>query len=305
MSEQFEMVAWPDLETPVLVVALGGWIDAGNGAQAAMELLDIQLDAQVSVRFDGDTFIDYRARRPTMRLIEGINAALVWPEIVLKSAKDRQGHGVLLLMGAEPDTSWHRFADIVASLAIDLDVRMMVGLGAYPYAAPHTRPSRLSVTASSPDLAAGMAVQRSTLDVPAGIESVLEQALADKGIPTIGLWAQVPHYVANVPYPAASLALLEGLSQLTGVVTDQAGLQAAARDHQQRLDELVANSEEHTTMVRQLEQAWQLEAAEAAAQAGGADGSEPLSGFGLQADNLPSGDDLAAELERFLRDQGR
>jgi hypothetical protein len=293
------MIEWPDLEAPVLIVGLSGWIDAGNGAGTAIEVLDAELSARTAVRFDGDTFIDYRARRPTMQLREGINTNLIWPEIVLKAGTDRVGNGVLLLAGTEPDSNWRQFADAVAALASELDVRMMVGLGAYPYTAPHTRPSRLAVSMSSAELGTGLQVERSSVDVPAGIEAVLEQRLAEVGVPTIGLWAQVPHYVANVPYPGATLALLDGLGQVAGVVSDAVEVRRAADEHRQRLDELVANSSEHTSMVRQLEAVWDAEAAEQA----GVSSTPNLGSF--PQGPLPSGDELAAELERFLRDQGR
>ncbi len=299
MSAPYEMVEWPDLEAPVLIVALSGWIDAGNGAATALEVLDGELSARTAVRFDGDTFIDYRARRPTMQLRDGVNVNLVWPEIVMKAGTDRLGNGVLLLAGSEPDSNWHQFADAVAGLATELEVRMMVGLGAYPFTAPHTRPSRLAVSLSSADLGTGLHVQRSSVDVPAGIEAVLEHRLAEVGVPTIGLWAQVPHYVANVPYPGATLALLDGLGQVAGVVSDAVEVRRAADEHRQRLDELVANSAEHTAMVRQLEAVWDAEAAEQA----GVTSTPNLGSFPVGP--LPSGDELAAELERFLRDQGR
>jgi hypothetical protein len=168
---------------------------------------------------------------------------------------------------------------------------MMVGLGAYPFATPHSRPTRVSITAATPELAASLPYLKNSVDVPAGIEAALEKRFARLGVPALGLWAQVPHYVSNFPYPAASVALLGALSDVAGVTTDAVAMRNEAVAHRQRLDELVANSEEHVAMVRQLEQAFDAEAAD----------ESGTMGLGT----LPTGDELAAELERFLRDQGQ
>ena len=171
-----------------------------------------------------------------------------------------------------------------------LGTRMMVGLGAYPFATPHSRPSRLSITANSAEVAGGLPYLRNSIDVPAGIEAALERRFAEIGVPAVGLWAQVPHYVSNVPYPGASVALLDGLSDVAGVVTEGVALRNDAAAHRARLDELVKQSDEHIAMVRQLEAAYDAASSEASAT-------------GLLGP-LPTGDELAAELERFLRDQG-
>jgi proteasome assembly chaperone (PAC2) family protein len=276
-------------QSPVLVTALAGWIDAGAAAGAAMAVLEAELGATPFVTFDPDTFIDYRARRPVLQLRDGVNTELLWPEIhVLAARAGRQD--VLLLSGHEPDSAWRLFCEAVATLAGEAGVRMMVGMGAYPFATPHSRPSRLSITASTPELAQSLPYGRNSVDVPAGIEAALERRFADLGVPAVGLWAQVPHYVANFPYPAASVALLSGLAELTGITTEAASLRGEAMTHRRRLDELVANSEDHVALVRQLEAAYDAETGEPGA----------TTAFGP----LPSGDELAAELERFLRDQG-
>jgi hypothetical protein len=280
----------PDLDDPVLVVMLQGWIDAGAAAASAMTLLDAAVGARPIVTFDADTFIDFRARRPVMELRDGVNTGLVWPDISLRAGKDAAGQDVLLLLGFEPDAQWHLFCDTVVGLAVDLGVRMVVGLGAYPFASPHTRPSRLSITASTPELAASLPYLRSSVDVPAGVEAALERRFADAGVPAVGLWAQVPHYVANMAYPAASVTLLTGLHEVAGVVTDTSDLRDEAAAVRARLDELVAGNPEHVAMLRQMEAAHDEEAA-----------AEPP----IQPGDLPSGDELAAELERFLREQGK
>ena len=290
MSEPVTVHEQPELDEPVLVTMLVGWIDAGAAAATAMSVLENELAARPVATFDADTFIDYRARRPTMMLRDGVNTELVWPDTRLLAGRDSAGHDVLLLTGHEPDANWRLFIDRAADMAVDLGTRMMVGLGAYPFATPHSRPSRLSITANSAEVAGTLPYLRNSIDVPAGIEAALERRFAEIGVPAVGLWAQVPHYVSNVPYPGGSVALLEGLSEVAGVVTEGVALRNDAASHRTRLDELVKQSEEHTAMVRQLEGAYDAAA------------SEP-SPRGLLGP-LPTGDELAAELERFLRDQG-
>jgi hypothetical protein len=291
MTVPYELHAEPELHEPVLVTMLLGWIDAGAAAAGAMSVLETELAARPVATFDADTFIDYRARRPTLQLREGVNTELIWPETRLLAGRDTAGHDVLLLSGHEPDSNWHLFSDAASKLAIDFGTRMMVGLGAYPFATPHSRPSRLSMTAATKEVAASLPYLRNSVDVPAGIEAVLERRFGNAGVPAVGLWAQVPHYVSNVPYPAASMALLDGLKEVSGIVTEGANVRNEATSHRARLDELVAGSADHVAMVRQLEEAYDLEASRTPS------GDEPLG-------PLPTGDEIAAELERFLRGEG-
>jgi hypothetical protein len=289
VTAPFVLHEQPQLDDPVLVVMLLGWIDAGTAGATAMGVLQGELAGRRIATFDGDTFIDYRARRPLLQLREGVNTNLVWPELRLDAARDPEGHDVLLLTGHEPDMAWHLFCDAMVGLAADLGVRKAVGLGAYPFAAPHTRPSRLSITAATPEVAATVPYLRNSVDVPAGIEAALERRFAEADIPALGLWAQVPHYVANYPYPAAAVSLLQGLREVAGVSVSGTALADEATAHRQQLDTLVANSDEHVTMVHQLEQVYDAESE-----------SQPdISG------PLPTGDELAAELERYLREQGK
>ena len=284
---------WPEPASPVLVMMLAGWIDAGAAAATAVAALDVQVGARTIVTFDPDTFIDYRARRPIMELRDGVNTRLVWPDVVLKHGRDAAGHDVLLLTGNEPDANWRRFCTAVAELSAELGVQKVVGLGAYPYGTPHTRPSRLSVSCSGPEVAAQLPFLKNSVDVPGGIAAAIERTLGDAGVDVIGLWAQVPHYVANLPYPSASVALLDGLATVTGVQCDLGGLRADAAGHGARLDELVAGNADHVAMLGQLEAAYDHEVRAALPPA------PPIT-----HSDLPSADELAAELEKFLREQG-
>jgi predicted ATP-grasp superfamily ATP-dependent carboligase len=280
-----EVVRWPDVTDPILVVALEGWIDAGIGAAAAMAHLLQEMDTTLVATFDSEELIDYRSRRPVMHLVEGVNSGLTWPSIELRHGVDVDGNDVLLLAGAEPDARWRAFTDEVVDLAGQLGVGLVVGLGAYPAPVPHTRASRISTSATSAELAARVGQLAGTLDVPAGVQAAIERRCAEEGLPNVGIWAQVPHYAAAMPYPGASLALLEGLERAARVRVDADGLREADRLLRQRLDALVADNAEHLAMVRQLEEHY--------------DESAELLG------PVPSGDDLAAEVERYLRDLGR
>jgi len=280
----FERLADVELDEPVLVMGMEGWIDAGLGGAAAMATLVEQVPNQVIARFDTDLLLDQRARRPVLRIVDGVTSPLTWPEIELRAGEDRAGKSVLLLVGPEPDMRWKSFTSTVVSLATEMGVRLAVGLGAFPAPVPHTRPTRLASTATTEELATKVGFVPGTIDVPAGIHAALERGFADAGVPAVGLWARVPHYAAAMPYPAASAALIEGLASVAALELHAGDLQAAAAVTTQRIDELIANSEEHTAMVQQLEA--QIDAAE----------ETPF-----DIGNLPSGDQIAAELERFLR----
>jgi len=185
---------WPDrLERPVLVLGMEGWIDAGGGAGTAASVLVNALHSETLATFDSDLLLDQRARRPMMRVENGVNTGLSWPEIELRFGADPSGRGVLVLVGAEPDMRWHQFTGEVLAVGNRLGVELVVGLGAFPAPVPHTRPIRLAATASTPELAAKVGFLPATIDVPAGIHASLEQAFATAGIPAVGVWARVPH----------------------------------------------------------------------------------------------------------------
>jgi proteasome assembly chaperone (PAC2) family protein len=284
MADLYELLDRPTLDNPLLVVTLEGWIDAGLGAAAALAALLGSMPTELVASFDADDLLDHRARRPVMRIIDGVNSALMWPEIQLRVGRSASGRDVLFLVGPEPDHKWRAFAMAVAELAGAFAVELVVGLGAFPAPAPHTRPARLVATATSAELASQVGYLPGAIDVPAGVQAALERQFAELGVPAVGLWARVPHYAAAMPYPEASAVLLEGLDRLTGVHVDTSDLREAAVGTRARLDELVANSEEHAALLGQLEA--QVDA----------EGDRPLG-------TIPSGDELAAELERYLREE--
>jgi predicted ATP-grasp superfamily ATP-dependent carboligase len=277
--------SWPTVERPVMVVCLEGWIDAGLAASAAVAHLLSSMPHDLVATFDADELIDYRARRPTLRIVNGVDEDLRWPEIRLHAATNRTGRTVLILAGPEPDMRWQRFNAEVVALASRLEVEKVIGLGAFPAPVPHTRPVRLVGTSTNAQLAAEVGFLPAGIEVPSGDQGTLEVAFGQASIPAVGLWARVPHYVAAMPYPAASAALLDELARLADIEIDTGALRVAAATTDQQIAALISGSEEHTALVRQLEEQHDREVPTGNA------------GFG----NLPSGDEIAAELERFLR----
>jgi predicted ATP-grasp superfamily ATP-dependent carboligase len=285
MSPLARLHSWPELDRPVLVVGLEGWIDAGQAAATAMSALRKGMPHELLATFDSDELIDHRARRPVLRIVNGVETDLRWPELRLEVATNSTGRSVLLLSGPEPDMRWHQFTDEVMALAARLGVEMVVGLGAFPAPVPHTRPVRLAATSTDAELAGRVGYMPATIDVPAGAQGALEYAFGAAGQPSIGLWARVPHYASALPYPAAAAALLDELAQLASLELDTSALHTAAVATATQIEALISGSDEHVELVRQLEEQHDTEQGPAAIEFG----------------ELPSGDELAAELERFLR----
>jgi len=278
-------LADPELNEPVLVIALEGWIDAGLGASNAIGTMLDTIYTEVLATFDTEYFIDQRARRPIARIVDGITTELTWPEIQIRFGRDGDGADILFLVGPEPDFHWSDFVDVVTDAAGRFDVRLVVGLGAFPAPTPHTRPVRIIGTApaTSANLLTRVGTVSGELEVPAGISSALELGFSEVDMEIVTLWARVPHYVASMPYPQASAALIDGLASIAGLTLDAGSLRASAEEARQRVDDLITNNPDHTTMVAQLEEA-----------------ADEVEGVSL-GDELPSGDELAAELEKFLR----
>lgn len=284
MSSLYELHSHRPLESPVLLLATESWVDAGLGAQTAIAHILETIPTEVLATFNADEFIDFRSRRPTVRISDGVVDNLSWPEIQLRAGQDTAGRSVLVLVGPEPDMAWHAFVRAVVGLATQLGVRLVVGLGAYAAPVPHTRPVSLMAIATMAELAAQVGVVPGTAETPAGIQTALQEGFAAAGVPAIGVWARVPHYLAAIPYPAASAALVDALAAVAGLELDAGELHAAAESMLSQIDETISNSGEYRALVRRLEAAFDGEV------------TTPPDFTGL-----PSGDELAAELERFLR----
>ena len=283
------LVDEPMLHEPLLVVMLTGWINAADTDATTANALSKECETSPILRFDDDTFIDFRARRPVMELRDGINTDLVWSTIELRAGRSSSGRDVLVLTGPEPDMAWHRFARAVSDISVELGVTKMVAFGAYPFAAPHTRTPRLSCSSPSTEVLANVTFARSSVDVPAGMAAALEHALHARRIPTLGLWVQVPHYVVAMPYPAASVALLDGLTEVTGIEVSAADLRTAVGQQRERIDASIDGNADHLGMLRQLEELYDASI----------DG-EVNPGPAME---MRSGDEIADEIQAFLRDQ--
>lgn len=273
-----------DLADPVLVVALDGWVDAGYGMRNATEIMVEEDDAVLVASFDADLLVDHRARRPTMTVRDGRVDDISWPAIVLQQVSDLDQHPFLVLHGPEPDFRWQAFCAAVDELVQSLGVFRVVSLGAYPAAVPHTRPVRLSATGTSQDLIERFGAPAGTLEVPAGISAALAKRFEAAGLETVSVWAQVPHYASGSPFPAATAALFQGLRAVADLRFDPAPLIAEGLEVSRRLDTMIAQNSSHKRLLGQLENAYDAS-------------------MGEQNEEIPTGDELAEELERFLRDQ--
>lgn len=252
-DDLYELHGVPEMHEPVLVLALDGLNDAGLGLSGAMQHLLETIETTVVASFDTEALVDYRSRRPLLHLRNGVVQGLTWPTIELRHGRDAAGRDMLLLVGGEPDARWQAFATTVADLATRFEAKLGIGLGAFPAAVPHTRRGRIATSAATPELANRVGERHSTLDVAAGAQAVVELACADAGIPTTGIWAQVPHYAAGGAYPAAAVLLLETAADLGPLDLDLGGLRDAAEEVRARLDVLVSEDPQHGMMVAQLE----------------------------------------------------
>lgn len=273
-----------DLADPVLVIALDGWVDAGFGMRNATEIMVKEDDAALVASFDADLLVDHRARRPTMTVRDGRVDDISWPAIVLEQVSDLDLRPFLVLHGPEPDFRWQAFCTAVGELVQRLGVSRVVSLGAYPAAVPHTRPVRLSATGTSQDLIERFGSPAGTLEVPAGISAALAKRFEAAGLETVSVWAQVPHYASGSPFPAATAALFQGLRAVADLRFDPAPLIAEGLEVSRRLDTMIAQNAGHKRLLGQLESAYDAS-------------------MGEQSEEIPTGDELAEELERFLRDQ--
>lgn len=279
---------------PALVVAFDGWTDAGAGGTGAAEHLLERYPAQRIGRFDPDGLFDYRDRRPELEIDRGRLRQVRWPELTVRHLAPTSGPDILLLTGPEPDLGWRAIADDLKELADMLGVRRYVGLGSVPGPLPHTRPVQLVCTSNDEALLERLGAPHEQMVVPASAQVALEAELGTHGLTTLGMWVRIPHYVAG-PYPEASRALLERLSAHLGTAVDLTELDADIEANRRRLDVAATSSDEVREHVAQLERLYD---AQSVGETGplGIDRGRPLTEV-----EVPTGDELAAEIERFLR----
>ena len=277
----------PDgLRAPALVCAFKGWNDAADAASSAITFVGSALGAKRFATIDPEEFYDFQATRPRVKLVDGEAREIVWPAVELYEARvPRAPRDLILLSGSEPSFRWRTFSSLITELAEVLGTQLVVTLGALLADVPHTR--SISVTALSSDrsLIARLGLSPSSYEGPTGIVGVLHAACQQAGLPSASLWAAVPHYIAATPNPKAALALVRKLEGLVGVAVDASELEHAASDYERQVNAAVQSDPDVQAFVERLEQA-----------------------AGSEADDetgpLPSGETIARDLQRFLRQRG-
>jgi proteasome assembly chaperone (PAC2) family protein len=284
MADELLWERHPQLERPVLVAAFRGWNDGGNGASLAVGYLARVWGARRFAEIDAEGFFDFQSTRPQVTLIDGVSRRIDWPETVFYHARPEGfDRDVVLLLGVEPNYRWRTFAELVSALAQELGVEMAITMGSLLADVPHTRPAPVTGSANDPTLIEQLGLSASRYEGPTGIVGVLHDACARDGLPSASLWAAVPHYVQLTPSPRAAKALVERLATLLGLTIDVTELEAASDSYAQQVSDAVAVDPETQAYVEELEQR--------------------VDELEDDDSHLPSGDALAAELTRYLRER--
>jgi proteasome assembly chaperone (PAC2) family protein len=277
----------PDpLRAPALVCAFKGWNDAADAASTALTFVGSTLGAQRFAKIDPEEFYDFQSARPQVELVDGETRQIVWPEVEIYEARvPRAPRDLILLVGTEPSMRWRTFTKVIVELAEALGTQLVVTLGALLADVPHSRPVSVTGLASDPVLISRLGLSRSSYEGPTGIIGVLHAACQQDGLPSASLWAAVPHYVAATPNPKASLALVRKLEGLLGVVVDASELEAAATEYERQVNAAVQSDPDVQAFVERLEQA-------------------VTDDIDDDPGPLPSGETIARDLQRFLRQRG-
>lgn len=293
-ADLYRIEAEPSAPTaPVLVHALTGFVDAGQAGHVAVAHLLENLEHRVLATFDVDQLMDYRSRRPKM-IFDGDHwAGYEQPELVLHEVRDSAGTTFLLLAGPEPDLQWERFTDAVQELVERFGVGLTVGLGAVPMAVPHTRPVTVTAHATRRELISGYQPWFGTMEIPGHAGALMELRLGQAGHDAMGFVVHVPHYLARIEYPESARGLLDHLARNSGLDLPVEALRPAALRVLATVDEQVASSPASMSVVAGLE-------AQFDAVTGESDRRPLLSS---EAEPLPTGDEIAAEIEQFLAEQ--
>ncbi len=266
----------------MLIAAFEGWNDAAEAATTAARYLRDRWGARPFASIDPEEFYDFSSTRPQVKLAEEFTREIVWPANQLSAASlPSEQHDVVMLIGTEPQLRWRTFCAEVVGLATELEVEFVVTLGALLADVAHTRPVKVTGTAASPELIQRLGLQRSRYEGPTGIVGVLHDAFRRAQLPSASLWAAVPHYVGGTPSPKAALALVERAARIVEVPVVTADLSQLAVDYERQVSEVVQSDEDVAAYVSRLEETADAE--------------------GLE---LTSGEELAAEVQRFLREQG-
>jgi len=283
----------PTLRRPVLIAAFEGWSDAGDGASTAARYLADAWNARQFATIDPEEFYDFSETRPLVRLTEGMARRIDWPSPELSAAAlPGSGRDIVFLRAAEPQLKWRTYCSTVVGVAAELGVELAVTLGALLAGVPHTRPVRVTGTAGDRRLVQELGLRQSRYEGPTGIVGVLHDAFRQADIPSASLWATVPHYVAQTPSPKATLALVRRTATLLGTGIETVDLEIAAASYERQVTDVVETDDEVSAYVHRLEEA---------DDTGELDDDQDSS---VDPGDVPGGDAIAAEAERFLRDHG-
>ncbi len=281
-----------ELSAPVLLFAIGGFVDAGHAGRLAADHLLAELEHRVLARFDLDQFYDYRARRPIMTFAVDHWESYDEPTLELHLVKDLDSRGFLMLVGPEPDVQWERFVAAVVQLVERYAVRLAVGVHAIPMAVPHTRPTGITAHATSPELVHEYVPWVDRVQVPGHMTGLLEFRLGQAGHAAAGFAVHVPHYLAQNEYPTAAQALVDAVARLASLRLPSDSLAAAGEQVRSAVAEQVADQPEVAAVVRALEEQYDAFV-----------GARGRSLLASDTAGLPTGDELGAELERFLAEE--
>jgi proteasome assembly chaperone (PAC2) family protein len=282
-NDELRVESLPELRRPVLIASFKGWNDGGHGASMAGTFLSKAWKAERFADIDPELFFDFGSTRPQVSLVEGRMRRIDWPENAFHHARlDEASQDAVLLLGSEPSLRWRTFCSLVTGLAADVGVELVVTLGSLLADVTHTRPAPVTASASDPGLVERLGVAPSRYEGPTGIVGVLHDACRAAELPSVSLWAAVPHYVSMTSSPPAAKALCDRLATLLEIPVDTSELEAQSKIYVDQVSEAVAADEDTAAYVEELENR-----------------ADELTDEG----DLPSGDALAAELTRFLRER--
>lgn len=276
----------PTLRSPVLVASFSGWNDAANAASAALGAIAGSLETELIARIDPEEFFDFQANRPTIEISDGQMQDIAWPDnLVVAATAEEAERDLLLISGTEPSTRWRSFCTAVLDVAERCGVESVVTFGSLIADVAHTRPVPITGLATDDALIEQLGFEDVTYEGPTGVLGVFHGACKERGMSAASLWAAVPHYAAAVPNPKAGLALLRRLEGIVGIAVEAAELEDAAESFEKQVTQAVAANPEIKEMVERLEEQ-----------------QDEVAGFAQE--DVPSGDAIARDFQRFLKQQG-
>jgi len=288
-SDEMDPIIWerepPVLRAPVLVASFSGWNDAANAASTAIGAIAASLDTELIARIDPEEFFDFQANRPTIEISDGQMLGVEWPDNLVVAARAEEAErDLLLISGTEPSTRWRTFCGSVLDIAERCGVESVITFGSLIADVAHTRPVPITGLATDEEMIEQLGFEDVAYEGPTGVLGVFHGACREREMSAASLWAAVPHYAAAVPNPKAGLALLRRLEGMIGIAVEATELEEAAGSFEQQVSQAVAANPEIKEMVERLEEQ-----------------QDEVAGFGQE--EVPSGDAIARDFQRFLKQQ--